>query len=93
MDQSRNMRVGALIAQLKALQRAMEHSVSERSQEFARYESFKNFARRYNSLVQQALPFLEHVVVNTFDVDKMGSPGSLTWPVQKQLLIWCLRKS
>lgn len=86
MDQARNKQLGALIAQSKALQRAMEHAVSEKNQEFARYESYKQFASRYNSLARQALPFLEHVVVvNTFDVEKMASPGNLTWPVQKQI--------
>lgn len=86
MDQAHNKRLGALIAQSKALQRAMEHSVSEKNQEFARYESYRNFAHRYNSLVQQALSSVGQVVnVNTFNVEKMASPGSLTWPEQKQI--------
>jgi hypothetical protein len=85
MDQAAHARLAALIAQIRALQRAMEHSVSERNQEFARYESFKIFARRYNTMAQQALQFVANtVVVNTFDVEKMKDPGSLTWPVQKQ---------
>ena len=50
----------------------MESSVSDKNQEFARYESFKMFARRYNLLVQQTMPFVEGtVIVNTFDLDKM----------------------
>lgn len=59
MDQTRNVRLVALIAQTKALQRAMEHSVSEKNQEHARYESFGVFARTYNSLARQAAPFVE----------------------------------
>jgi hypothetical protein len=47
MDQANHVRLAALIAQSKALQRAMEHSVSEKNQEFARYESFRGFARKH----------------------------------------------
>lgn len=85
IDQEKSARLTALIAQLKALQRAMEHSVAERNQEFARYESFKMFARRYNLVATQALPFLQStVIINTFDVEKMPDPADLTWPVQKR---------
>jgi hypothetical protein len=85
LDQASNARVGALIGQIKALQRAMEHSVAERNQEFARYESFGIFARRYNSMAEQARPFLDGtVIVNVFDPEKLKNPSSLTWPMQKQ---------
>jgi hypothetical protein len=85
MDQAAHARLTTLIAQIRALQRAMEHSVAERNKEFARYESFKIFARRYNSMAQQALVFVANtVIVNTFDVEKLKDPGDLTWPVQKR---------
>lgn len=85
MDQVSHSQLAITIAQAKALQRAMEYSVSEKNKEFARYESFKIFARRHNQLVDQALPFVRNgVVLNKFDVDKWKSPSNLVWPVQKQ---------
>ncbi len=86
MDQNTNARLSLLIAQIKALQRAMEHSVSERVRESARFESFKTFAQRYNIFAQQALPYTgDKVTVNYFSVDNMKAPSSLTWPAQKQI--------
>jgi hypothetical protein len=85
MDQAAHARLTTLVAQIRALQRAMEHSVAERNQEFARYESFKIFASRYNSMAEQSRPFLnDGVIVNVFNVEKMKEPSSLTWPNQKQ---------
>src|SRR5580704_7560458 len=85
MDQDTHSRLMTLIAQAKALQRAMDQSVSEKNKEFARYESFKIFAQRYNSLVEQVRPLIRNgVIVNRLSVENIKNPGSLVWPVQKQ---------
>jgi hypothetical protein len=86
IDQQKNARLSALIAQTKALMRAMDQSVAAHNQEFARYQGFKMYARRYNLLAQQAVPFLEStVIVNTFDIDKLTDPNDLVWSVAKTM--------
>jgi hypothetical protein len=77
MDQKSYSRVSIIAGQLKALQQAMELSIDARTQEFARYESYKTFAIQFNALAKQAIPFLQPgIVVNGFDISKMGSPGN-----------------
>jgi hypothetical protein len=86
MDQANNKRLTILIAQGKALESAMRQSVSEHTQEFARYESFKRFAEKYNLLARQSVEFIgDSAIVNSFDTENLPIPASLTWPTQKQI--------
>jgi hypothetical protein len=86
IDQQRNARLNALVVQTRALMRAIEQAGAAHNQEFGRYMGFKHFARRYNLLAQQAMPFLQTtVIVNTFNVDDMSDPNDLTWPMAKNI--------
>ncbi|MDQ2084314.1 hypothetical protein RA307_29355 [Xanthobacteraceae bacterium Astr-EGSB] len=84
INQARAARLNALVVQTRALMRAMEQAGGAQNEEFGRYLGFTHFARRYNLIVQQAIPFLQNtVIVNEFDIKKLPNPNDLLWPEAK----------
>jgi hypothetical protein len=84
----RKEQLQVLLSNTNALLGAMRNSTATVTGEAAnvgRYSSFKMFMRKYNGLVQQAVPFLSNpTILDTFNLDKIRGSANYTWVEQKE---------
>ena len=87
MDKKEQLK--GLLRSTIALQGAMNNSVTSAKGEFAnigQYASFKTFMRKYNFLVQQAVPLVKSVeILDSFNLTIVKESADYTWPLQKEL--------
>lgn len=69
--------------------------VNSENDMLGRYISYKQMAAAYNDFVDQSesIKMLQLNGISYFDLSKIGSPGSMTWPQQKELIELVLLKA
>jgi len=73
-----------LLIDLDALKASMEKIMAGSTPDHAKWYAYKDYARAHCDLARR-YQALTGDAVNAFDADNMKSPGSLVWPVHKQI--------
>lgn len=63
----------------------MDVVIAGRTEDFAKWAAYKNYARAYNQIAKQYISITNDGSINTYDVEKLGSHSSTVWPFQKEV--------
>jgi hypothetical protein len=85
MSEDRASILKRLSVRVDALRRAMDTVITGSTPDIGKWSAFGSYARTYTAFAREYIRVSGDSGINIYDVDKLKTSGSTTWPVQKEI--------